>query len=226
MSDDLRKKFGVIAGGVVALAVTVFAARKFGGKKAKKIDAFVFSGPSGVGKGTMISRLLREHRESLSLCVSHTTRAPRAGEIDGSHYHFVDQKDMLDMIGENKFLEVCQVHDNIYGTSKAALEHVTASGKTAIIEIDVKGAEKIKMEHPELNVHFVFIQAPSMKDLEERIRGRDGSSAKVELRLATAEFEMAFIKDHTSLYNTIITNDDLERAYTEIETLMKSKGCF
>lgn len=226
MSDDLRKKLGMIAGGVFALAVTVFAARKFGGKKPKKIDAFVFSGPSGVGKGTMISRLLREHRENLSLCVSHTTRAPRAGEIDGSHYHFIDQKSMLDMIGENKFLEVCQVHDNIYGTSKAALEHVTRSGKTAIIEIDVKGAQKIKLEHPELNVHFVFIQAPSMKDLKERIRGRDGNSAKVDLRLATAEFEMAFIKDHPTLYNTIITNDDLERAYTEIQTLMQKNGCF
>eukprot|EP00658_Telonema_sp_P-2_P049946 TRINITY_DN3800_c0_g1_i5.p1 TRINITY_DN3800_c0_g1~~TRINITY_DN3800_c0_g1_i5.p1 ORF type:complete len:236 (+),score=93.16 TRINITY_DN3800_c0_g1_i5:150-857(+) len=219
--STMSKSYAMIAGGIVALISSLYVSHKVIQSR-KKVTAIVVSGPPGVGRGNIISRLIREHRDTLALCVSHTTRAPRAGEIEGEHFHFVDEKTMLSMIGDDKFVETTQIHGHMYGTSKASLAAITSSGKTAIIEVDVNGANALKKEHPEIKMHFVFIQAPSMKDLEARIRAHDGNGDKVEKRVATALAHVNFVKEHPSLYNTIVTNDDPDRVYKRMVALLKN----
>ena len=209
-----------LASGLIAGAAVYRARRKVA------LDAVLFSGPSGVGKGTIISKLLQDFGGKLGLTVSHTTREPREGEIDGFHYHFVSKETMLSMIGDGKFLEVCEVHGNFYGTSLKALEAVRATGKTPILEIDVKGAKKIREEYPKLNILFTFVQPPTKDDLASRIVKRDGENAKkLQVRLETAEFELNFVKEHPKMYDVVITNDNLDRAYAEVKSILKAKKC-
>jgi hypothetical protein len=100
----------------------------------------VICGPSGVGKGTLLTRLIQAHPDRFGFCVSHTTRAPRPGEINGVHYHFCDVAEMEAAIGRGEFLEHARVHSNIYGTSLAAVEAVSRAGKTCLLDIDVRVA--------------------------------------------------------------------------------------
>ena len=98
----------------------------------------VVCGPSGVGKGTLLNRLMAEHPESFGFSVSHTTRQPRAGEVDGVHYHFVKKEDMEAAITRGEFIEYARVHSNMYGTSVKGVEDVRAAGKTCLLDIDVQ----------------------------------------------------------------------------------------
>jgi len=100
----------------------------------------VICGPSGVGKGTLLTRLIQAHPDRFGFCVSHTTRAPRPGEVDGVHYHFCDTAQMEEAIRRGEFLEHARVHANIYGTSISAVEAVSRAGKTCLLDIDVRAA--------------------------------------------------------------------------------------
>lgn len=171
----------------------------------------VINGPSGVGKGTLINRLVQDFPQKFGFSVSHTTRGPRPGEEDGKHYHFSSHEAMEAMISEGQFLESAHVHGNIYGTSKAAVQKVVEQGKICVLDIDVQGAESVKAAN--IGAQYVFIKPPSMQELEDRLRGRaTESEEKILKRLANAQGEMAYA-DKPDFYDKIIVNDNLENAY-------------
>jgi len=175
----------------------------------------VVNGPSGVGKGTLINKLMAEHPSKFGFSVSHTTRGPRPGEVDGQHYHFSSHADMEALIAENGFVEHARVHGNIYGTSKAAVQKVLDSGKLCILDIDVQGAELVKKSG--MNAQYVFIKPPSMQELEDRLRGRGTETEdKIQKRLANAKGELKYA-DKPGFYDRVIVNNELEAAYMELK---------
>ncbi|KAL3914277.1 MAG: hypothetical protein SGPRY_007678 [Prymnesium sp.] len=154
----------------------------------------VICGPSGVGKGTLLQKLLADFPDEFGFSISHTTRGPRPGEENAVHYHFCEKGDMEAMIGRGEFIEYAKVHTNLYGTSVAAVQAVCDSGKTCLLDIDVQGAEIVKRS--DLNARFVFIAPPSFGELDRRLRGRRTETEdKISVRLQTAQKEMAFIED-------------------------------
>eukprot|EP01065_Artemidia_motanka_P050433 TRINITY_DN8629_c0_g1_i1.p1 TRINITY_DN8629_c0_g1~~TRINITY_DN8629_c0_g1_i1.p1 ORF type:complete len:319 (+),score=39.69 TRINITY_DN8629_c0_g1_i1:122-1078(+) len=174
----------------------------------------VVCGPSGVGKGTLLNRLLKEHPELFGFSVSHTTRNPRPGEVDGKDYHFATKDSVQAGVDKGDFLEYCHVHGNIYGTSKAAMDTVLSQGKICLLDIDVQGAEKVRQS----GVPFVgiFIKPPSWDELEKRLRGRGTETEdKVLKRLQTARSEVAFCDSHKFFWYELV-NDDLEMCYNEL----------
>lgn len=216
------KKTALVVGGLALVAGAFYLTRRR--PTVRKLDAVVISGPSGVGKGTLITMLMKDYPKTFRFSVSHTTRAPRSGETNGKEYHFVARDDMLKMIDNGEFLESCQVHDNIYGTSKAALNAVRQEGKVAIIEMDVQGAQKLKTKQGDLNFHYLFITAPA-EELEKRItkRGAD-SPEKIRVRLETAKKEFDFVQSNPGFYDTILVNDTVEDSYAKLCTLIRSLG--
>lgn len=178
----------------------------------------VVCGPSGVGKGTLLGRLLGEHPDQFGFSVSHTTRQPRPGEVDGVHYHFCRKEDMEKMIAEGGFIEYARVHANIYGTSIAAVKAVSEQGKTCLLDIDVQGAELVKKT--DLDARFVFVAPPSFSDLEKRLRGRGTESEdKIQLRLTNARAELSYL-EKPAFFDAIIVNDDVERAYAQLKAVL------
>ena len=175
----------------------------------------VICGPSGVGKGTLLNRLMGEKPDEFGFSVSHTTRAPRTGEVDGVHYHFCDKQKMEEMIANGDFIEYARVHSNIFGTSIAAVRAVSEVGKTCLLDIDVQGAESVKKT--DLNARFIFVAPPSMDDLETRLRGRGTESEdKIQLRMQNAQSEMAYLKKE-GFFDFVIVNDDLDTAYGKLK---------
>ena len=183
-----------------------------------KLRPIVMCGPSGVGKGTLINRLMADFPGKFGFSVSHTTRAPRPGETDGVHYNFVEKSAMEADIAEGKFLEHAHVHENIYGTSLAAVEAVATKGQVCVLDIDVQGAEIVKKST--LDALFVFIAPPSMEELEKRLRGRGTEKEEsIQKRLANAAGEMAKT-EVDGFFHAVIVNDDLEKAYGELKTVV------
>ncbi len=173
----------------------------------------VISGPSGVGKGTIVKRLLSDGRYCLS--VSCTTRAPRPGEEDGREYFFVTKEKFNAMIGEGGFLEYSQHFGNYYGTPR---EYVESRLKTndVILEIEVNGALQVKKSHPEAILMMVL--PPDREELRARLVGRQTESdEKIEERLNRMDYEIS-LEDN---YDYIVINDDLNTAVKEIENIIK-----
>ena len=169
-----------------------------------------------MGKGTLVS-LLRERVSSLGLTVSATTRSPRPGEVDGVSYHFMDDAEFDRLVGEGAFLEWARVHDHRYGTLRSEVERVVGEGRSVVLEIDVQGALNVRRVLPD--AVLVFIEPPSMEELERRLRTRGTEDeAELELRLANARREMALAGE----YDARVVNDDLERACSELEELIES----
>lgn len=182
----------------------------------------VICGPSGVGKGTLITRLMNDFPDAFGFSVSHTTRLPRDGERSGIHYHFTERKDMQSAIQDGKFLESADVHGNLYGTSIAAVEAVADAGKRCILDIDVQGAQSVKKSG--LDALFIFIAPPSFEQLESRLRGRGTETEEQiqkRLRNAKAELEQG---QNSSLFNHCVVNDDLEECYLKIKKLLRLDG--
>lgn len=194
------------------------------GKKKASLDAVVFSGPSGVGKGTLIKKIRDMHPTKFAFSVSHTTRDRREGEVDGVHYHFVKRDVMEKMIENGEFLEACNVHGNLYGTSKAALQSVSDSGKIAIIEMDVQGAQKLKKQQGDLNFYYIFISADE-NELERRLTARGTDDAeRIKTRMTTAKSENEFINENPNFYDQVVVNDDLEATANKIINLLAQQG--
>ena len=167
-----------------------------------------------MGKGTLVS-LLRERLPRLGLTVSATTRAPRPGEIDGVSYHFMSEEEFDRRVADGEFLEWAWVHDHRYGTLASEVERVVSGGLSVILEIDVQGGLAVRSAIPD--AVLVFVEPPSMEELERRLRGRGTEDeASIEVRLANARSEMA----HAADYDVRIVNDDLARAVAELEDVI------
>ncbi|XP_027366673.1 guanylate kinase 2-like [Abrus precatorius] len=183
----------------------------------------IVSGPSGVGKGTLISMLMKEFPSMFGFSVSHTTRAPRGTEKDGVHYHFTEKSVMEKDIEDGKFLEFASVHGNLYGTSVEAVEMVSDAGKRCILDIDVQGAKSVRASS--LEAIFIFICPPSMEELEKRLRDRGTETEEQILkRLRNARDEIEQGKS-SGIFDTILHNDKLEECYENLKKLLGLDGC-
>ena len=178
----------------------------------------VISGFSGVGKGTVVKRLVNDYGYSLS--VSATTREPREGEVDGREYYFKTKEEFENLIDYNGFIEWAQYVDNYYGTPRAFVEKELAAGHNVILEIEVQGAMHIKEQYPD--AVLIFISAPSASALKERLIGRGTESAEViEKRMKRAVEE----SDDMNQYEYIIINDDLDCCVETVHGVIVSESC-
>ena len=157
----------------------------------KKGVLFVFSGPSGVGKGTLKAKLFEEFADRIAYSVSATTRGPREGEVDGKDYFFISRQEFERRVKNNEFLEHAEFAGNCYGTPRAYVEKLLDSGMNVVLEIDVQGALQVMKSMPECV--SVFILPPSFEELEHRLRGRGTETEeKVRERLETAKRELPY----------------------------------
>ena len=178
---------------------------------------FVITGPSGVGKGTLI-RSLRERVPELELSVSATTRAPRPGEEDGVAYHFLTDADFQRRVEAGEFVEHATYSGRRYGTLRAELDRRTRDGHPVVLEIEVQGARQVRRTMPE--ALQVFIAPPSREALRARLVGRGTDDAEqVEARLRTADAELAAQDE----FAHVVVNDRLEDALAELEALVRGK---
>ena len=183
----------------------------------KKGLLIIFSGPSGSGKGTIMKSLLAS-REDTVLSVSMTTRAPRPGEIDGYHYHFVTREEFQKTIEEDGFLEYAEYNGNFYGTPEAPIRRLLNEGKNVMLEIEVQGAEKV-MDHRS-DVVSIFITTPSYEELERRLRGRGTEPEEViQKRMKTSQYELS----RAFRYQYIVLNDEVEKAVDRITTIIDAE---
>ncbi|KAF4948954.1 hypothetical protein FGADI_9238 [Fusarium gaditjirri] len=174
----------------------------------------VVSGPSGVGKGTLIQRLMGDHPSIFSLAVSHTTRKPRPGESEGVAYFFCSAIEFQAMIRQNGFLEHTCFSGNYYGTSKQAIARLRTEGLTPILDIEMEGVKTIQSSG--LEARYVFVKPPSLEILENRLRSRGTEDeTSISKRLSQAQLELEFAG--TGAHDIIIVNDDLDKAYRQLE---------
>ncbi|KAI0675466.1 guanylate kinase [Trametes maxima] len=174
----------------------------------------VISGPSGVGKSTLLKRLFADHPDKFGFSVSHTTRTPRVGEVDGEDYHFVSQEKFKVLIADGAFIEHAQFSGNFYGTSFMAVREIGKLGRRCLLDIEAQGVRQIKATT--LNPVYLFISPPSLAALKGRLQGRGTETeAAVAKRLATALKEIEYAKEGAHDY--VIVNDDLDRAYEKFE---------
>ena len=179
---------------------------------------YIISAPSGAGKSSLLRALLEGKQESVQLSVSHTTRAPRAGEIDGRDYHFTDVAGFRAMQEDGAFLEHAQVFDNFYGTSRQSVLDQLQAGNDVILEIDWQGARLIREQLPE--AVSIFILPPSRDALQQRLqdRGQD-DDAIIARRMRDAISEMS----HFDEYDYLVINDDFDEARDELASILRSR---
>lgn len=176
---------------------------------------FVISAPSGTGKTSLVSTVLANDAQ-LAVSISHTTRAPRAGEINGQNYHFVSEREFQTQITQKKFIEYAKVFNNWYGTSVASVESLLAIGKEVILEIDWQGFDIIRKK---FNTVSLFILPPSKQALVERLihRAKDAPEI-IEARIQAADGEV----QHSYLYDYLLVNDDFEQAVQDIQAIIRA----
>lgn len=177
---------------------------------------FIVSAPSGAGKTSLVKALVST-MDGVQVCVSHTTRAPRPGEEEGLHYHFVSPRRFGEMINAGEFLEHARVFDNAYGTARSSVTNILDSGDDAILEIDWQGARQVRNHAPDCS--SIFILPPSRAALEARLtsRGQDCGEV-VSRRMRDAEAEMS----HYAEFDYVVINDDFATALEELCCLVRS----
>lgn len=175
---------------------------------------YIFAAPSGAGKTSLVKALVDESA-GIEVSVSHTTRAPRPGEVDGVNYHFVDVATFNTMVREGDFLEHAQVFDNFYGTARAKIQRRLAAGMDVILEIDWQGARQVRQQFPDSL--GVFILPPSRQALEDRLRqrGQDGDEI-IARRMRDAESEMS----HYAEFDFLVINDNFDTALEELKAII------
>jgi guanylate kinase len=178
---------------------------------------FVITGPSGVGKGTLIRKLL-QRMPGLELSVSATTRSPREGELDGREYHFLGRQEFDRRAQEGDFLEHATYSGNRYGTLRSEVERRVEAGASVVLEIEVQGARQVRAAMPESVL--VFIAPPTPASLRERLAGRGTDSAdQIDERLRTAELELAAQEE----FQHVVVNDEVDRAASELEGIVREE---
>lgn len=185
-----------------------------------KGSLFIVSAPSGTGKTTILKKIMRD-LPGISFSVSHTTRPPRAGEQDGVDYHFISRDDFVRMKDDGAFLEWAEVHGNLYGTSRKAVEEQLSAGKDLLLDIDVQGARQIR-QAMNGDAVFLFIAPPSWQILEDRLSGRGTDAPEtIRLRLDNARKEM----EDAALYEYVVINDDLDMAVDMVRSIIVTERC-
>jgi len=178
----------------------------------------VLTGPSGVGKGTIVRKILESHSD-VWLSISATTRQPRSGEIEGKHYFFLEKKNFQEIIDKEGFLEWASFSNNFYGTPKNIVKEKIEQGTNVILEIELEGARQIRKSFPE--ALQIFLAPPNLSELEKRIRGRGTETEEsITARLAIANIELLAKKE----FDAVVINEDIEKAFIEIEGLMGLKA--
>jgi len=177
----------------------------------------ILSAPSGGGK-TTIARLLRERREDVGYSVSCTTRRPREGEVDGRDYHFVSHEEFTARRARDEFAEWAEVHGNLYGTLRNEVDQVLGRGSHVVMDIDVQGARQFALAFPESVL--VFLLPPAADVLLDRLASRNTDSREVVVRrLRSARRELQAVRE----YQYVVVNDDLERAYTQVASIVDAE---
>ena len=188
-------------------------------KSKKQGSMIIISGTTCAGKGTVIKELLKRNK-NLKLSISYTSRDIRPGDVVGSTYHFVSKEEFESKIANGDFLEYALVHGNYYGTPKGEIIKMLDEGYDVILEIDVEGAKKIKKMFP--STILIFIMAPSMEVVKERIKNRNSESTEQILqRFKTAYQEINEVYN----YNYVVVNDILEDAVLKVESILISEKC-
>ena len=185
----------------------------------RKGKAFIISGPSGVGKSTVLKALF-EGRDDLYFSVSATTRDPRPGEVNGQHYHFISPEQFMQWINEDAFLEYAQYVGNFYGTPMRYVDEAMEAGKDVILDIEVQGAMQVIARRPD--TIRIFIAPPDWDELERRLtmRGTD-TPEKIQQRLLRAKVEMKTAMD----YDYFVINSTVENAVTELRAIILAEHC-
>lgn len=185
----------------------------------RKGKAFIISGPSGVGKSTVLKALF-EGRDDLYFSVSATTRDPRPGEVNGQHYHFISPEQFMQWINEDAFLEYAQYVGNFYGTPMRYVDEAMDAGKDVILDIEVQGAMQVIAKRPD--TIRIFIAPPDWDELERRLtmRGTD-TPEKIQQRLLRAKVEMKTALD----YDYFVINSTVENAVTELRAIILAEHC-
>lgn len=185
----------------------------------KKGVLFVFSGPSGVGKGTLTQMLFNEFDGQLAYSVSATTRPPRPGEVNGKDYFFITRQEFEQRLENNSFLEHAQFAGNDYGTPRDYVTNLLDQGVNVLLEIEVQGALQVRKSMPQSV--SVFILPPSFEELEHRLRGRGTESEeKIEKRLETARKEIAYAPTYDY---QIVNGSDIGAAYAQLRNIFLEK---
>ncbi|MBQ1741780.1 MAG: guanylate kinase [Oscillospiraceae bacterium] len=184
-----------------------------------KGKTFIISGPSGVGKSTVLKELFRG-RDDLYFSISATTREPREGEVNGVHYHFIDVDRFQKLIDEDAFLEYAEYVGNFYGTPKKFVDEAMEQGKDVVLDIEVQGALQVHTKRPD--TIRIFIAPPSWEELERRLVGRGTDSRdKINKRLVRAKVEF----QTANTYDYFVINDTVEQAVREINAIMLAEHC-
>ena len=180
---------------------------------------FIICGPSGVGKGTVVARLLASD-PTLYFSVSATTRAPRNGEVDGVHYHFLSREQFQQWIAEDAFLAHAEFVGNYYGTPNKYVDAAMEQGRDVLLDIEIQGAEQVHRQRPE--VVRIYVAPPSWAELERRLIGRGTEDMeKVRSRLERGKQEFAA----ASSFDYFVINDTVDNAVTEIRAIMLAEHC-
>lgn len=183
----------------------------------KKGVLIVISGFSGVGKGTVVKKLIEKYQYSLS--VSATTRAPRPGEVDGQDYHFKTVEEFQNLIDYNGFIEWAQYVENYYGTPRKYVEDELEKGHNVILEIEVQGAMHIKEQYPD--AVLIFLTAPDAETLKQRLEGRGTEDAKVIAKRLKRAYEET---DDMPQYDYLVVNDDLDICVDEVHAVILAES--
>jgi guanylate kinase len=181
-------------------------------------NLFIISAPSGAGKTSLVSALLKQNRQ-IALSISYTTRPPRPGEMNGTDYHFISREMFLEMAKDGDFLESAEVYGNFYGTSQPWIEKKLAAGNDILLEIDWQGATQVRKLMPQ--AISIFILPPSLQALETRLKGRGLDSAEVIARRMQAAQEDI---SHVAEFDYVIINDKLDEALRQLDAVVITTG--